>query len=187
MSKFLLNLLVQISKDLVYSKIKFYSEKNFPRHFQPVRLFGPAVAHSFFLSNRPLPLFPLGLGLTAGPAGPRVDDAPPNCHLPHRKTPPAAPPSPSLHAWLTDGPHLSSFTFGPPELGHAATTSRCSPRRPALPRMPPELLPPRHHFPLLNPQLLTSPPPSMALMPLTPPLHPRPPLSGAPPTPIKRR
>jgi hypothetical protein len=29
MSKFLLNLLVQISKALVYLKIKFYSEKNF--------------------------------------------------------------------------------------------------------------------------------------------------------------
>jgi hypothetical protein len=147
MSKFLLNLLVQISKAMVYSKIKFYSEKNFSRHFWPIRPFGPAVAHSFFLlSNRPLPLFPLGLGLTAGPAGPRTGGAPPNCHLPHRKTPPAAPPSLSLRAWLTDGPHLSFLTSGLPELDRAATTSRCSPRRPALPRMPP-----RHYFPLLNP------------------------------------
>jgi hypothetical protein len=39
MSKFLLNFLVQISKALVYSKIKFYSEKNFPRHFWPSLLF----------------------------------------------------------------------------------------------------------------------------------------------------
>jgi hypothetical protein len=36
MSKFLLNLLVQISKALVYSKIKFYSENFFP-HFRPNR------------------------------------------------------------------------------------------------------------------------------------------------------
>jgi hypothetical protein len=152
MSKFLLNLLVQISKGMVYSKIKFYLEKNFSRHFRPIRPFGPAAAHSFFLlSNRPLPLFPLGLGLTAGLAGPRAGGAPPNCHLPHRKPPPAAPPSPSLRARLTDGPHLSSLSSGPPELDCAATTSRRSPRRPALPRMPPELLPPRHHFPLLNP------------------------------------
>jgi hypothetical protein len=43
-----------------------------------------------FLSNRPLPLSPLGLGLSAGPAGPRAGGALPDCHLPHRKTPPAA-------------------------------------------------------------------------------------------------
>jgi hypothetical protein len=67
MSKFLLNLLVQISKALVYSKIKFYSEKNFPRHFRPIRPFGPV---SFFLpADFPSP-FPLGLGLPAGPAHP---------------------------------------------------------------------------------------------------------------------
>jgi hypothetical protein len=36
MSKFLLNLLVQISKALIYSKIKFYSEIFFP-HFRPNR------------------------------------------------------------------------------------------------------------------------------------------------------
>jgi hypothetical protein len=35
MSKFLPNLLVQIFKVLVYSKIKFYSEKNFPVTFGP--------------------------------------------------------------------------------------------------------------------------------------------------------
>jgi hypothetical protein len=138
----------------IFKKIKFYSEKNFSRHFRPIQPFGPAAAHSlffFFLSNRSLPLFPLGLGLSAGPAGPHAGGAPPNCHLPLRKTPPAAPPSPSLRAQLTDGPHLSSLTSGPPELGLVATISNCSPRRPALPRMPPELLPPRHHFPLLNP------------------------------------
>jgi hypothetical protein len=58
MSKFLLNLLVQISKAMVYSKIKFYSEKKFfsllPAHpaFRPSR--GPFL---FFCSSRtPIPL-----------------------------------------------------------------------------------------------------------------------------------
>jgi hypothetical protein len=62
MSKFFLNLLVQISKALVYSKIKFYSEKNFPRHFRPTRPSGPV----FFLpADFPSPP-PLGLDLPAG-------------------------------------------------------------------------------------------------------------------------
>jgi hypothetical protein len=132
------------------------------------------------------PLFPLSVGLTAGPADPCAGGAPPNRHLPHRKTPPAALPSPSLRARLTDGPHLSSLTSSLPELGRATTTSRRSPCRPALPRMPPELLPPHHHFPLLNPPLITSPPPSMALTPLTPPLLPWPPSLVLPLGPYKR-
>jgi hypothetical protein len=63
MSKFLLNLLLQISKALVYSKIKFLFGKEFSFTFGPI---GPAAAHLF--SNRPLPLSPLGLSLSAGPA-----------------------------------------------------------------------------------------------------------------------
>jgi hypothetical protein len=55
MSKFFLNLLVQISKALVYSKIKFYSEKNFPRHFRPIRPFGPVSFFSNRLIFPPLP------------------------------------------------------------------------------------------------------------------------------------
>jgi hypothetical protein len=60
MSKFLLNLLVKISKAMVYSKIKFYLEKN----FFPVTS-GPAAAHSFFSSQPaapPLPTRPRPLG-----------------------------------------------------------------------------------------------------------------------------
>jgi hypothetical protein len=71
MSKFLLNLLVQISKALVYSKIKFYSEKNFPHHFWPIRPFGPATALSLFFPTSRFPSPPpLGLGLPADPAHP---------------------------------------------------------------------------------------------------------------------
>jgi hypothetical protein len=66
MSKFLLNLLLQISKALVYSKIKFLFEKEFFLHFRPSR--GPFPFSFFF--NRPPPLSPLGLGLSAGPAHP---------------------------------------------------------------------------------------------------------------------
>jgi hypothetical protein len=67
MLKFLLNLLVQISKPLVYSKIKFYSEKNFSRHFRRIRPFGPVSFFSFQPADFPSPP-PLGLDLLAGPA-----------------------------------------------------------------------------------------------------------------------
>jgi hypothetical protein len=66
MSKFLRNLLLQISKVLVYSKIKFYSEKNFP-HLRPnrpsaswpIRTFGPA-ATLFFAFQKVVPPLPTG-------------------------------------------------------------------------------------------------------------------------------
>jgi hypothetical protein len=145
MSKFHLNLLVQISKAFVYSKIQILFGNNSPQLSAQ-----PRLIPFFFQSATP----------------------------PHGEAPPAMLPSPSLRARLTGGPHLSSLTSGPPELGRAATTSCPSPRRPAPPRMPPELLPPRHHFALLNPPLNLAPP-SMALTPLTPPLLP-------PATPLRR-
>jgi hypothetical protein len=83
MSKFLLNRLVQISKALVYLKIKFYLEKNFSVTF------GPAVARFLFFSFQLaiFPPFPLGLDLSASPAHP---------HGPiGRLLPPA--PEPSAH------------------------------------------------------------------------------------------
>jgi hypothetical protein len=46
MSKFLLNFLVQISKGLVYSKIKFYLEKNFSQSLLAHPAFRPSL---FFL------------------------------------------------------------------------------------------------------------------------------------------
>jgi hypothetical protein len=82
MSKFLLNLLLQISKDLVYSKIKFYSEKNF------FVTFGPAAAHFLFFSTSRFAPFPLGLGLSAGPAHP---------HGPTDRLLPPPAPEPSEH------------------------------------------------------------------------------------------
>jgi hypothetical protein len=174
MSKFLLNLLVQISKAMVYSKIKFYSEKKF---------FSSLPAHSYFFPAAP-PLFPLGLGLTAGPAGLRTGGAPPNHHLPHRKMPPAAPPLPSLRARLTDGPHLSSLTSGPPEAA--------PPPPPAAPRaaQPHQGCRPSFYHPtIISPSLI--PPLNLANAfnginainaAVTPPAT----LSGAPPGPNKR-
>jgi hypothetical protein len=164
MLKFLLNLLVQISKAFVYSKIQILFRNNSPQllahpAFRPSR--GP---FSLFLSIWLLPLFPLGFGLSAGPASPHAGGALPDCRLPHRKTPPAAPPSPTLRARLTGGPHLSSLTSGPPELGHA--TPRAA--QPYLGRYPSF-----YHPAIISPSLipvLTLPPPSIVLTPLTPPL-----------------
>jgi hypothetical protein len=68
MSKFLLNLLLQISKALVYSKIKFYSEKNFP-HFWPNRP-SSQPAHPDFWPSRSL-YFPFQPGVPPLPTGPR--------------------------------------------------------------------------------------------------------------------
>jgi hypothetical protein len=52
MSKFLLNLFVQISKALVYLKIEFYSEKNFSITFGPS---GPsAQSQPIFFSFQPV-------------------------------------------------------------------------------------------------------------------------------------
>jgi hypothetical protein len=77
MSKFLLNLLLQISKPLVYSKIKLLFGKEFFLTFGPI---GPAASQPTGLSAQPWPIFffstghpplsPLGLGLSAGPVRP---------------------------------------------------------------------------------------------------------------------
>jgi hypothetical protein len=70
MSKFLLNLLVQISKAWVYSKIKFYSEKNFFSSLSAHPAFRPSCGPFSFLFNRPFFSSPLGLSLSAGPTHP---------------------------------------------------------------------------------------------------------------------
>jgi hypothetical protein len=60
MSKFLLNLLVQISKALVYSKIQFLFEKEFSSDFGPSGLASPALAR----------YAPQAAGSPLGPLGP---------------------------------------------------------------------------------------------------------------------
>jgi hypothetical protein len=54
-SKFLLNLLVQISKSLIYSKIQFLSEKNFSSTFSSSGHFGPERPSRPSRPTRPRP------------------------------------------------------------------------------------------------------------------------------------
>jgi hypothetical protein len=185
MSKFLLNLLLQISKAFVYSKIQILFGNN-SSQISAHLAFRPSRGPFFFFfqpAAPPLPTGPQPLGRPSRPAR--------RWRL--TRLPSSSRGSASSRAAftlssrrLTGGPHLSSLTSGPPELGRAATTSRRSPRRPAPPRMPSEPLPPCHHFPLLNPPLNLTPvfnginAINVAVTP------PRPPLSGAPLGPYKR-
>jgi hypothetical protein len=165
MSKFLLNLLVQISKALVYSKIKFYSEKNFP-HFWPNRpssqpahrTFGPATDH-FSFPSRPAafpPTRPRPLGRPSRPARQwRPTQLPPSSRGSASSRAAFAP----LRTRLTGGPHPSPLTSG-----SARVQSRRHRLPPLLPHspaphlgMPPEPLPPHHHSPLILPPLNLAP------------------------------
>jgi hypothetical protein len=67
MSKFLLNLLVQISKALVYSKNQILFGKEFSPSLSAHPAFRPSL---FFFTDRFSLPFPLGLGLPTGPAHP---------------------------------------------------------------------------------------------------------------------
>jgi hypothetical protein len=92
MSKFLLNLLLQISKTLVYSKIKFLFGKEFSFTFGPI---GPAASRPsrsplvlFQPAAPPLPIGPQPLGRPSSPSRPRlrrVGGALPDCCLPFEK------------------------------------------------------------------------------------------------------
>ncbi len=168
MSKFLLNLLLQISKALLYSKIKFLFRKEFSFTFGPI---GPAASRPshgplvFFQPTAPpLPTGPQPLGRPSRPARGSASSR-------AAFTP--------LRTRLTGGPHLSSLTSG---------SARVRPRRHRLPPlqprrpaphlgMPPEPLPPHHHSPLILP------PPNLASVfngvnsinaAVTPPGHPSP-------------
>jgi hypothetical protein len=144
MSKFLLNLILQISKALVNSKIQFLIQKSFFLTFGPANFTGP-------------------LGLW--PSQPRW----PRCPRRPKPPSPAHParasvaslqeyvfpfgsrlPSWSLlpHLFVKRAPAVSSVPhLRPPELGRAATTSR-PPRTAQLHASgAAEPLPPRHHPP----------------------------------------
>jgi hypothetical protein len=68
MLKFLLNLLVQISKAFVYSKIQNFIQKYFPSAFGPSGLSAQPWPILFFPTGQFSLPSPLGLGLPAGPA-----------------------------------------------------------------------------------------------------------------------
>jgi hypothetical protein len=133
MSKSLLNNLVQISKALVYSKIKFYSEKNFSVAFGPSGL--SAEPRPIFFSFPPafffFPPSPLGLGLSAGPS----------CSQPAQSACASVAPHP-IAAFLT-GKRLQPRHLRPsPHPAHHPA--------PHL-GMPPKPLSPHHHSPLIPP------------------------------------
>jgi hypothetical protein len=174
MSKFLLNLLLQISKALVYSKIKFYSKRNFSVTFGPSSLSAQPRPTSIFFPQpttfSPFPTGPRPLGRPVGPVG-HAPVAP--CPLVASLTgrllqPRRLCPSPRPADWWAPPviPHLrlcpsSAAPPTPPATPHTAQlhTSGCHPE----PLLAPPSLP-------LDFPLLTSPPSSMALKPLTPPL-----------------
>jgi hypothetical protein len=132
MSKFLLNLLVQISKALVYSKIKFYSEKNFSRHFWSIRPFGPAAP--IFFSFQPavfLPPPPPHWASASRPAQPATF-----FFLPHRSQARMVPPvglAPPPRSTLTPPPEEKKWPhqspFIPPLIGAISPSSITSNRR----------------------------------------------------------
>jgi hypothetical protein len=160
MSKFLLNLLLQISKALIYSKIKLLFGKDFFPHFRPNRpsgqpahpVFRPSCDHFFF--NRPLPLSPLGLGLSAGPAG-------------HALVAPC-----SIAASLM-GKHLTSHCLHPspcPADRWAPIVITFLRLRPSLAVTPPHLATSVHHSTPRDaaPVPLPPPPPPPSITPLNP-------------------
>jgi hypothetical protein len=165
MSKFLLNLLVQISKALVNSKIQFLIRKFFFLAFGPADL---AVPSAFGLANPlvslppqadpPSPAHPARASVASlreyvFPFGSRLLSLLPPPRLSVKRA-----------LAVSSVPHLR-----PPELACTATAFR--PPRTAQLRASgaAKPLPPRLHPPLKSP---LKPPSSMALKPLTPALNP---------------
>jgi hypothetical protein len=150
MSKFLLNLLLQISKALVNSKIKFLFEKNFSSEFSPLGPAGlptppalvcqPAQAVQPLLGpNRPA-------HLASQPLGPRV---------------PLAYFTEDVFLFGSGLPELAAFSLCHRHTGPTCQFRRLpcagrpwsefSPRRCPAPWMPPSLYSPPSSLPLLNP------------------------------------
>jgi hypothetical protein len=94
MPKFLLNLLVQISKVAKNLKFQIKIRKGFITEIGSAPVSAQPRPTSSFLPDQPLPPPPVGLSLSVGPAGRCVSGAPPGCRLPHREAPPVVPPSP---------------------------------------------------------------------------------------------
>jgi hypothetical protein len=150
MSKFLLNLLLQISKALVYSKIKLLFRKEFfltfgpisPAASRPIQPFSPAAARFFSFSPAipPLPTGPRPLGRPSSPSRPsrpRVGDALPDCCLPQGKrlTSRRLHPSPCLaDSWAP--PVITFLWRRPSSTPLRAVASSCRHGCCALPRAP---------------------------------------------------
>jgi hypothetical protein len=113
-------------QSLCIFKNLIFIQKSIFLHFRPNRPADPAVAHLFFLTGRsPSPHW----ASTPRPTQPTHASVAPYLVAAFLtgEAPPATLPLLSLRARLTGGPHLSSLTSGPPELGRATTTSHRSP------------------------------------------------------------
>jgi hypothetical protein len=186
MSKFLLNLLLQISKALVNSKIQFLIQK-----FFFLILARPTLrpTRSLSLASPLVVLSPTGRKRPTGPSSPRVSRVFAGNTFSFSVY--AFRAGRLSHVSLSTGPHMSvssptsshpSSPAPPPIPGHRAPLS-------SAPWVPSS----HYHLAFISPPLISllnlssSRPSSMALTPLTPPLTARPPLPGAPPGPYKRR
>jgi hypothetical protein len=96
MSKFLINLLGQISKVFVYSKIQILFGNNSP-HLLAHPAFWPSRGPFFFFSNRPIfPPLPTGPQPPGRPSPPSRPNRPPVIFLPHRSRARTVPPPAGL-------------------------------------------------------------------------------------------
>jgi hypothetical protein len=135
MSKFLLNLLLQISKAFVYSKIQFLFEKNFSSEFGPPGPASPMLA-------RCAPQATARVLSPSRPTRPWRNCQKPSllrvCAARRRRLLPLSPPS---------GPHLSDSPHSPRQ----PTPVGNSPHRCPAPRMPPSFYSPPSSLSPLNP------------------------------------
>jgi hypothetical protein len=174
MSKFLLNLLLKISKAMVNSKIQFLIQKFF---FRPTRPWPswPPLASLLPQAEAHRPTRSLS---------PRIDSVFAEVRFPFWFAPSVL--AASSSSLCQAGPGYQLHPSSP-----AAHARPCHHRSPATPRRPApclgaaEPLPPRLHFPplipLLNPQVFNG------VKAINAGIKPRPPLPDAPPTPIKGR
>jgi hypothetical protein len=147
MSKFLVNLLLQISKALVNSKIQFLFGNSFPC-FRPGRPHGPFGLWPSQPTGRAIPQ---GKIVSAGPSSPRVDRVfTGNTFSLLDHAFPSRPPLPRLLVNRAPPVRFTPFPrAGRPrsEIPHAAAP----PRRCPAPRMPPSFYNPPSSLSPLNP------------------------------------
>jgi hypothetical protein len=153
MSKFLINLLLQISKALVNSKIQFLVQKFFFLTFGLIDL----AAHSAFGPASSLASLPLQAKTApAGPPSPRVGRVFTGIRFPFWFVPFELATSPS--SLCQAGPAISSMPhLQLPELARAATASWPPSTAQLRASGATEPLPPRLHFPSFNSPLKPTP------------------------------
>jgi hypothetical protein len=148
MSKFLLNLLLQISKALVNSKIQFLIQKSFFLGFSPA---DPATRLASSPASPPTVPSPAGRKRPAGPSSPRVGRVfTGNTFSFSDHAFLSRPPSPSVTA--TWAPPIGFIVSpAPANPGREFPHATAPPRRCPAPRMPPSFYSPPSSLPPLNP------------------------------------